>query len=174
MPASSLATDARERRRRLVARRLWRYARVTLVVVGLFPWLLPVARAYLPLGILGDIFDQLCIVVCHRLPARTIAIAGVAMPMCSRCAGIFGGLALGGLLAYPRITVSRARWLLLASCLLMLADVLRQDLYTGGVIHPLRIITGVALGFSATLGLLAALRTPIASPPHAPPSSTTA
>ncbi len=158
MPASSLAGDKRERRRRVVALRLWRYARIALVVVGLFPWLLPLARAYLPLGILGDILVQLCIVLCHRLDARTITLAGVAMPMCSRCAGIFGGLALAGLLDYPRVTVTNARWLLLASCLLMIADVVRQDFYTGGVLHPLRILTGVCLGFSAALGLLAALR----------------
>ena len=33
--------------------------------------------------------------MCHRMPERTIELAGVAMPVCSRCGGLFTGLALG-------------------------------------------------------------------------------
>lgn len=154
----SIAGRQRARYRQLVASRRYRYARITLVFVGLFPWWLPLLRAYLPLGPLGEIFDQLFVVVCHRVPARTITLSGVLMPLCTRCAGIFGGLALAGMFDYPRVSKTAARWWLLLAGLLMLSDVLRQDLYRGGVMHPLRIATGVMVGFAAALSLLAALR----------------
>ena len=61
-------------------------ARASFVVVGTMPWWLPLARAALPLGPVGQVFDLLFVVVCHRLPDRTLDLAGVAMPVCSRCA----------------------------------------------------------------------------------------
>ena len=167
MPIGPVASDQRARYRKLVAKRGYRYARMALMGVGTWPWWLPLARAYLPLGPLGQVLDQLFVVVCHRLPARTLTLAGEAMPVCSRCGGIFAGLALAGMLAYPRISLRGSRGLLLLAGALMLADVLRQDVYGGGVVHPLRILSGIAVGYTTALGALAALRGPAASAPNA-------
>ena len=91
-------------------RQLLVFVRVAFVFVGTMPFWLPLARAWLPLGPVGQLLDGLFILVCHRLPERTLQLAGVAMPVCSRCGGIFAGLALGIVVAWPRLSLRHARW----------------------------------------------------------------
>lgn len=56
--------------------------------------------------------EQLGAVLCHADPARSFAGA----PVCHRCTGIYGGIALGGLLAafVPRVPFERGGWWALA------------------------------------------------------------
>src|SRR5687768_8531314 len=79
-------------------------ARVVLIVVGFLPWIVPFARGYLPLEV-GEALDRLFWPVCHRFPDRTIELAGWLMPLCSRCAGIFAGIAVGAVIAWPRLSL---------------------------------------------------------------------
>lgn len=122
-------------------------ARVVLVIVGVLPWLVPVLRNHLPLAA-GDALDRLFWPVCHRFPERTIELAGWLMPLCSRCAGIFAGIALGAVVARPRLSLRAWRIVLLATAAIMVAEVLTQDLGLHPVFHPTRIATGVALGYA--------------------------
>src|SRR5262245_24781194 len=85
--------------------------RAFLFLGGALPWLLPLARRYLPLGTAGVTLDLAFVSMCHRLPERTLSLAGVPMPLCSRCAGVFAGVALGAAVLGPRLTVSRWRWM---------------------------------------------------------------
>lgn len=118
-----------------------------LIVIGVLPWVLPIARAALPLGRFGDALDAAFWPVCHRIPERSIALAGVLMPICSRCAGIFAGAALGAAIARPRASFSAYKWMLFAAAAVMVIDVATQDLGLHPVLHPARIATGVFLGY---------------------------
>jgi len=146
-----------ESARRRVTRRLLAFARASFALVGIVPWLIPLARAWLPLGALGLALDSPFVLVCHRLPARTLALAGVTMPVCSRCAGIFGGLFVGAVLAWPRLPLGWARLALAGAGLLMIADVLLQDLGVHPLWHATRLATGLLFGWLASTALFAAI-----------------
>jgi uncharacterized membrane protein len=120
---------------------------VVLVIVGILPWIVPFARGYLPLEV-GEALDRLFWPVCHRFPDRTIELAGWLMPLCSRCAGIFAGIAVGAIVAWPRLSLRAWRLVLIAAAAIMIAEVLTQDLGLHPVFHPTRIATGVALGYA--------------------------
>jgi uncharacterized membrane protein len=131
--------------------------RVTFVAAGLFPWALPLLRAYLPLGAFGVAADALFATMCHRLPERTLVLAGVAMPLCSRCAGVFAGAAVGALAAWPRLSPRGHRLLITAAGAAMLLDVATQDLGLHPVWHATRLATGFFFGYAVGAAALVAL-----------------
>jgi uncharacterized membrane protein len=121
--------------------------RLGFTLLGVLPWVLPLLRAYLPLGRAGDLLDAAFTTMCHRLPERSLAFAGVTMPLCSRCAGIFAGVAVGALVARPRASTGAYKLALAATGVAMLADVVTQDLGLHPVWHVTRIATGAAFGY---------------------------
>ncbi len=133
-------------------------ARVAFVAVGLLPWVLPLLRAWLPLGAVGVALDATFVTMCHRLPERTLSLAGVAMPLCSRCAGVFGGVALGALAVWPRFTARAWRWVITAAAGSMLLDVATQDLGLHPVWHVTRLASGAAFGYAIAAACVLALR----------------
>lgn len=118
------------------------------VVVGVLPWLLPIARAHLPLGAFGRALDLAFLPFCHRIAERTLALSGIPMPLCSRCAGIFGGIALGAICAWPTLPMRVWRTALMVLTALMLVEIATQDLGLHPVFHPTRIATGALLGYA--------------------------
>ncbi len=157
MTAPALPGDPWERERRRVSRQILFWARMSFALVGTIPWWLPLLQAALPLGLFGDALEVPFVLICHRLPDRTIELAGVAMPLCSRCAGIFTGLAVGAALCWPRPNMRQTRFALLAAGLLMLADVLTQDLGVHPMWHSTRLATGTLLGWVASAALMTAI-----------------
>lgn len=121
--------------------------RALLVTVGLLPWALllagPWSRAAFHAFSLG----------CHQRPERTLLWDGIAMVVCSRCAGIFAGVALGGLLPIPARLPSHGRTLVLLTVLLMSLDVLVQDVGLLPLSHGRRMGTGLLFGYVVS-GLL--------------------
>ncbi|CAN97807.1 hypothetical protein predicted by Glimmer/Critica [Sorangium cellulosum So ce56] len=97
--------------------------RCALVLLGALPWCLPLARSRAPLGELGAALDRVFAPMCHRMPERSIALDGVVMPLCSRCAGIFAGIAAGAAIARPRLAMAAWRPILIALAALMAVDV---------------------------------------------------
>lgn len=133
-----------------------RVARGALVTAGIFPWILPLLRAWLPLGAIGVALDAAFTTMCHRMPSRTLTLAGVAMPLCSRCAGVFAGLAVGALAAWPRLSAAAWRAVITAAAGGMALDVVTQDLGLHPVWHAARLASGLAFGYAlaaATCGL---------------------
>jgi uncharacterized membrane protein len=135
-----------------------RIARAILIAAGVLPWLVAPARAWLPLGRAGEALDQLFIPMCHRLPARTLLIAGVAMPLCSRCAGIFAGVAIGAILVRPRWPLRRWAIPFAIACALMLLDVATQDAGLHPVWHLTRLATGALFGYAVGAACTFAVR----------------
>jgi len=135
-----------------------RALRVTFVMMGVFPWALPFLRAWLPLGVFGEALDGAFVTMCHRIPARTLVLAGVAMPICSRCAGIFAGLAVGALVVRPVLSARTWRWVITAGVAAMSIDVLTQDLGIHPVWHATRLASGAFFGYAVAVACLTALR----------------
>jgi uncharacterized membrane protein len=133
-------------------------ARALFVGVGVFPWMLPFLRAWLPLGAVGVGLDAAFVTMCHRMPERTMTLAGVAMPLCSRCAGIFAGVAVGALVAAPRLSARAWRWVVTATAALMAFDVATQDLGIHPVWHATRLASGALFGYAIAAACIVALR----------------
>lgn len=115
--------------------------------------------------------------VCHRIPERVLQFAGAAMPLCSRCAGIWLGLCLSAVLGHPALRLRTLQILTVGGAIFMGLEVLSQDLGIHPIFHPTRLLSGllIAVPFGGTLGAalkLAAkdgrLRYPRAEPGPAP------
>ncbi|MFO8100412.1 MAG: DUF2085 domain-containing protein [Salinibacter sp.] len=78
--------------RRTPAKRTWVWLGAVAVATGLLgmallpPFVSPVLRA-----LLMDGFSS----VCHQMPGRSPHVQGIALAVCDRCLGIYGGLVLG-------------------------------------------------------------------------------
>lgn len=151
-PAPARAEDRARVRAKIIA-----WLRGALVFGGLLPWVLPFARARLPLGQLGVAIDWAFLGMCHRRAARTLVLDGVAMPLCSRCAGIFFGVAIAAIVGRPILAMRTWRVLFLIACALMVADVVTQDIGLHPVWHATRLLTGVLVGYLMVIGLLSGL-----------------
>jgi len=115
-------------------------------------------------GVLMALFDPLC----HQLPERSFAVAGVAMALCQRCFGVAAGVAGGAVLAprlAPLVDPSGGRGLpaLALAALPMVAD---WALHAAGlwVNSPAsRFATGAAFGIVAGAILVLAAARPAVS-----------
>jgi hypothetical protein len=75
-------------------------ARWALALGGLLPWLRALGSRELPVSLKLAI-DQAFSALCHHLPERTLVLGGGAMCVCSRCAGLYAGIAIAALLPLP-------------------------------------------------------------------------
>lgn len=148
--------------------------RGALIAGGLSPWIFPLVARWLPARA-AALVDSVFEATCHRIADRTLALAGAPMPLCSRCAGIFAGVALGAIVARPHFDLRAARiWLVVASAL-MVADVLAQDHGIHPMWHSTRLLTGAALGYVVGAALVSFGRpvAPVAEPRSGSPAGFT-
>ena len=132
--------------------------RAAMILISLGPWLLPILRARLPLGALGVALDAAFATTCHRLPERSLALMGVAMPVCSRCGGIYAGVVLGAIVARPKLSARPSRIWITAAVAAMLIDVVTQDLGLRPMWHAARLASGAAFGYLLGVAVLSALQ----------------
>jgi uncharacterized membrane protein len=123
-----------------------------LVSAGLLPWLVALRPAWS--RVVFPVFRTLC----HQRPERTLAIFGAPMVVCSRCAGLYLGVALGVALPLPRRLLPHGRALVIAALVIAAIDVLTQDLGLHAPYHPGRLATGLLLGWSGCAFLMGTLR----------------
>jgi uncharacterized membrane protein len=152
------ASDSPSEARLHAAATLTIAGRLILFLGGSLPWLLPLGRRYLRLGTAGLALDLLFLPMCHRLPERTLTLAGMPMPLCSRCAGIFAGVALGALIMRPRLSLSSWRWMIGATGALMALEVVTQDAGLHPIWHSTRVLSGLLFGYALAVTCVVALR----------------
>ena len=125
---------------------------VLLVAAGLIPWLLSIDPAWS--RAMSPVFRSMC----HQRPERSLWFLGAPMVVCSRCAGVYLGVALGVALPLPRRRIRYGRGLVIAAIALATLDVITQDLGLHAPFHPVRLATGLLLGWTGCAFLIGTLR----------------
>lgn len=144
-------------------RRRWAaWARAALIAFGFSP-LAAAALRDLPLfGRISDVADVWFTFQCQRDAARGLSFLP-ALPVCSRCFGIYLGLGLGAMLLRPELSPARLRlWVALAA-LAMGLDVATELFEMRPPSAALRFATGLFLAYPVGAALVRALRPPEAS-----------
>lgn len=97
--------------------------------------------------------------LCHGMPQRCLEFAGVPMPICARCAAIYGGLAAGILVFWtlPVLTVAAARRVLVVAAIPMAVDGLTQIAGLRESTNLIRIETGLLAGAAFAFWALTAV-----------------
>ena len=130
--------------------RRWRWVAALLLSIGLLPWVLAMA------GASAEVWAPAFALLCHQLPERSLSLHGHPMLVCSRCAGIYAGLAAGALLPLPR------RWLRHGRALVIGAIALNVGQWASQLVlpnwHAPRLVCGLAFGWTATAFFIANLR----------------
>jgi len=121
------------------------------VLAGLSPWLLVL------FGVGDNPATAIFRALCHREPARTLVVLGTPMLVCSRCAGLYLGASLGALFFLPVRWLPHGRALVLAALAVLVVAVAVQDLGHLPPSHPLRLATGLALGWTASAFMFASI-----------------
>jgi uncharacterized membrane protein len=124
-------------------------------VVALLPWVRAIGA--LPAWVAG-LVDTAFLSLCHHLPGRVLSVGGEAMCVCSRCAGLYGGLALGFVVASPRLADATYRRIVMLAAALTALDVVTQDLGLHAPSHPVRLATGALLGWAVAAWMVEASR----------------
>jgi uncharacterized membrane protein len=127
--------------------------RLAAALLSALPWLrvLPGVPLWL-----AQLVDRTFLPLCHHWAGRVLVLGGEPMCVCSRCAGLYAGLALGFLLPGPKLddhVYARAFGGALAAALL---DIVTQDLGLHPPSHPVRLLTGALLGWTAAAWMVRA------------------
>jgi uncharacterized membrane protein len=139
--------------------------RVSGGLLALLPFLQPLA-ARAGLVSLAAVLDRPWTMLCHRMPERSLRIAGELMPICSRCLGLVLGLGLGLMLARPALSIRALRIAVSLGATFMFFELTTQDLGWHPVFHPTRILSGLLVAFpigAAASSLVRKLGEPAAS-----------
>jgi uncharacterized membrane protein len=129
-------------------------ARGFLLFAGLSPWFLALLGESDAFSGVTRALDAWFAFQCERDPGRMLGFGSV----CARCLGIYTGIALGALGARLGLRDKRLELALGVAALAMLADVASEALGWRPAWAPLRVLTGVVLGVTATAVVVSALR----------------
>jgi len=148
-PAPERSTDRRG---------LARVVKVLLVLVGVGPFVPPLVTGIPGLELLGRALEGWFGLQCHRDPARSLSLLGHVLPVCARCLGIYAGLGLGGLVAWPRLRAAALRLWVFGAAAVMVLDVLTEALGLHPEWRAVRIASGVLLAYPVGAALVHAAR----------------
>ncbi|MDR0499166.1 MAG: DUF2085 domain-containing protein [Holophagales bacterium] len=120
------------------------------VLLGALPWIL-VAFDQNPISML--LFKGFC----HQIPERTLIICGAPMAVCSRCAGIYAGIAIGAVTPSFGFMSEYGRTAVWMAFSIVLLDVAIQNFLLNSINHSLRITTGFIAGWTAITFLFSSI-----------------
>jgi uncharacterized membrane protein len=123
--------------------------RAGFVTGGVLPWLRALADRELPTSLKRGI-DQAFSTLCHHLPDRTLVVRGEAMCVCSRCAGLYAGVASAALFCWGAGRGGRFKLALHVGLALMIVDIVTQDVGFHAPCHSVRLATGAWVGAALT------------------------
>lgn len=136
---------SRQARRRRIA------ARCLMMLIAALPLLVPVLEIVTWTRIAGQFIRFLYGFQCHQSQARSWTMLGAAMPVCSRCFGIYFGLGLASALERPRLRRDAYKaWVLVGTCLVGV-DVLTEWVGLRPSHAGLRFATGALLSYGVGL-----------------------
>ena len=127
-------------------------ARGVLLLVGVSPFL-PALFTHVGAGSAAALLDGWFRFQCERDPVRMLGVGAV----CARCLGLYVGLGAGALLLRPRLGGRRLELWLAVAVVAMLLDVASEALGWRPAWAPLRLATGLALGYPAGVAVIAGL-----------------
>ncbi len=128
--------------------------RAALAFAGALPWFSAFGARAVPAPLRAAIalaFEALC----HHAPERTLVVYAEPMCVCSRCAGVYAGIALAALGSWSRGGARAMRVVFATGLGLMIADVVTQDLGLHAPWHATRLATGALAGGAAAAWMLA-------------------
>jgi uncharacterized membrane protein len=126
--------------------------RVAAVVLCALPW---VAALHIAPGWFEHVVELTFLPLCHHWPARVLSFDGVPMCVCSRCAGLYAGLAIGFAFRAPSLSDRAYARILVVGLVVTVLDVITQDAGFHAPCHPVRLATGAWLGWTAASWMLA-------------------
>jgi uncharacterized membrane protein len=137
------------------------------ITIAALLWLLLIVAA--PLGLAAGRARLLAVsayeigsLVCHQRPERSFHLAGIQMPVCARCFGLYlaGAIGLAGAwVVRSRVSGSAARVVLAVAALPMAVTVALELIGAITTSNMTRMSTGLPLGLAAGLVIVGALTT---------------
>jgi uncharacterized membrane protein len=104
--------------------------------------------------------------ICHQRPERSFHIAGAQLPVCARCIGIYGGAAIGAIVALRAGRVRHPRGLVLLAVLPAVVSLVVEWTGVGRPSNAVRAATGVIAGAVIAAVVLATLHYERCVPPR--------
>ena len=104
--------------------------------------------------------------ICHQRPERSFELAGHQLPVCARCIGIYGGAALGALLAPFIGQVRRPRRAILIAIVPALVSLVVEWVGIARPSNSVRALTGLVGGAVIAAAVLATLHYEQCAPPR--------
>jgi uncharacterized membrane protein len=147
------------------ARQTWIGARVLLLAIGTAPLSVPLLERCSYSLAFGEILRALYGLQCHQLGTRSLRLLDIPFPVCSRCLGVYLGLAAAALVARPRWRTDLYKAWIVIGVSLMLLDLATEWVGLRPVSAALRFGTGVLLAYAIGLSISEALR-PRRMPSH--------
>jgi hypothetical protein len=101
-----------------------------------------------------DAIDTALAYQCHRIPARTLVVFGTPMSICSRCAGLYLGIALAGLTGWPRWSSTRTFWVAIPTLATIAIEVAIEGLGWMRPAHSARVALAMLFSWPITAAAL--------------------
>jgi uncharacterized membrane protein len=143
------------------------------LAVAAFAWLaLLIAAPFLPAPLSAAVY-VIGSFICHQRPERSFDLAGLQLPVCARCLGVYAGAAMGTVAAFRIGRVRRPRAVAILAVVPALVSLVVEWAGVSALSNTIRAATGVVAGGLVAAVVLATLhyeqcapRRPIApSPP---------